>query len=1563
MSKVLDYVRSKVPDLASVDDDDLALYIADRKPEFLDDPEFQDSVAKAKVKDIVPGVKPSIAPEFKGIEHPVPTPNLEDLAPLASETASREARYKREGITPIEFGFPGPHLPRIPQQQGVIPQIGAGLGNAAIGLGEFMLQPENAAFAAMPYSAAARAALSPVIAKDIASNIIPQLKTTYQSAANKDYQTAAQEAANLALEALLAKHALGPVKEVRTLANMLRNKPAMPNVDEAAIRALRVRDAVTEPQLEKGVAPDEVTSPPEPGGVTPISEYLALKRFLPADNPMPGMVGSVTPIDRFIKRNKPEISVPGTAPEPERSLTVIEEIRQKNAQTKEQVRALFPQLSREQAAELRRLAWGKPPPQPDPAPQKPVINVSDIVKALDAGDTKKARRLAKQIETESSDVPMSIFNLEGEPNAIQKQAPDAVPVQPAPGDSGAVGEGVREAVKEPAGAKAEEAAPVGPEESNVLLDAIASDVAAGKKLTPEQIDVVGKLTPEQRQAYLDLVKQKKVTPPNETVTPPAPSPKPAPVEPEANSAQEISGAFQGIGKGITGSFYDQAFKALQAGSDTISGVKDPILQKAKPFFDQGKIKSPEDLRALAQGGFKEEPASPPPEPTAEKPAAPAGETAKGQSLSNRISESAKRRINTFAELSTLTQTHRRLLSDVVNPDAQAAYDYALEQSKRDWEDKKFKRGFERIAKYIKNQWPIKETPTFDSGKPTFDSKQTTLGPTGGAGPGTPSAAQGPDPKAQIEQLADAFKGSKAPLKDRVEALVKGSFSLGEKLTQAKDAVARALAGLKTTGEALKKTITGFDSIDDMLKAKGELSAELEKRGWRVRAFVQTVKNAIPDVRRRNAIAKWVDSGGDAATLQQGLASTQPKYRQAYQDALNLKGDDLIHAQNIQNFFQSRLQEAIDAGVLEHGIEDYLHRMYPKDSPFKQQAIAYVQSGILSQNPSLARKRIFKFDWEAEQAGYQPVQDFLPRIAEYETSLSRAIAARAFVAKLAQMKAPDGRPIIGIKGVGVPIEDPATGDRTGTIIKPLGDFKKNTDPNDAKNYRGDYINREYNALSKWKWVAEDSDGKPIFLKGDVAIHPDFKGRIDALLEPSRVRYGRYPRLGQTLLGLSSTFKNTMLDLSGFHHVQIALHAMEHRVMPWHILKDIDFENPNVEGLLRGGVTLGGEYRQSNLSEGLIGSSLSRHVPVLGPIMEAYHSYLFQSLIPRIKMTMALDALGRNRTRFAKDLASGKMKEGDLYKLTADQANAAFGEQNYIMLERSKTAQDMLRLIFLAPDFLEARGRFAGQSLTKYGTEQRVALALGAVTMYTLARIINKVLDDQYHFEPENLFNVVYKGNSYGLRTVQGDILHLIEKPVQFWMSRLNPLYGRTAMEVATGRDWFGRKRSVPEQVWDSVSNIVPIAVRSNRERSMWESTLNAFGVTARRYNDVDDAFKLAQKWKDKHGIQQRGEFIYDPDKDPLRSLKIALTRQDEAGAAKEIQRLIQSKATTMAKLNQYFERYASMPFTGSRLNDRKFITSLSEDERKTVESGRQTKQRILKLFRTARNQYYQSTRTP
>ncbi len=60
-----------------------------------------------------------------------------------------------------------------------------------------------------------------------------------------------------------------------------------------------------------------------------------------------------------VQFGKPE--VPATAPEPQRDVTVLQEIRAAGARTKEQIRELYPHLTREEAAAFRKLAWDEKP--------------------------------------------------------------------------------------------------------------------------------------------------------------------------------------------------------------------------------------------------------------------------------------------------------------------------------------------------------------------------------------------------------------------------------------------------------------------------------------------------------------------------------------------------------------------------------------------------------------------------------------------------------------------------------------------------------------------------------------------------------------------------------------------------------------------------------------------------------------------------------------------------------------------------------------------------------------------------------------------------------------------------------------------------------------------------------------------------------------------------------------------------------------------------------------------------------------------------------------------------
>lgn len=807
-------------------------------------------------------------------------------------------------------------------------------------------------------------------------------------------------------------------------------------------------------------------------------------------------------------------------------------------------------------------------------------------------------------------------------------------------------------------------------------------------------------------------------------------------------------------------------------------------------------------------------------------------------------------------------------------------------------------------------------------------------------------AEGEAPKPSLGALTDSLR---TLAEQTPESKPSEAFNLGKSYAALKDNVSSAVSGLKAAAQYMKLKLEGKPVFTDYKRALGQRHLELSESVHNAKQFAKTSEKAVPDKTTQEAISNWIDTGGDPALLAQAAKETKARYAPGYEAAQKLTPEQVTIAQNVRNYFESRLQDAIDAGILEAGIEDYIHRTYEKESPWKAGAIAELRSGVFTGQPSFAKKRVFQYDFEAEKAGYKPIKSFIKRIAAYDLSLNKAIADRKLVKSMMEIKMPDGRPMIDVAGIGV--EVPKEGATEATLIKPS---YKPTDAETPVNNRGDYKPYDYPALRKWKWVANDANGNPILVQGDVLIHPDAIPKVKALFESSSIRKNA---LGRSALAVSSTIKQTMLDLSGFHPTQITVHGWEHRSdIPFgkttakvfgRDAREIDFSDPDTRGLIKGGLVVGDTRGYELFSEGLTGSSLTRHIPGIGKVTQAMNQWLFGDYIPRLKVATGLHALERNRQRFP------KLNQEELYHLTANQMNAAFGELNYEMMGRSKTTQDFWRLALLAPDFLEARARFASQAVTKYGAEQRQALILGAAALYITARIANKLLNGEYHFEPKNAFSVIYNKKAYSLRTVQGDILHMFSEPSKFLYGRLNPVFGRTALEAVTERDYFGRKRTYSQQAKDFATTVVPISLRgllNPREQTLMESMLNAIGITERRSTSSETINDLAQKFKEDHKIRtDPGEFIYDPDKDPFRGVKQAATFGDEQDVSKAVAEALDKGDINAEQLKKHFSGYATRPFTGSKSHDTQFYNQLSDDNKLLFNEARKERKEVTAQF--------------
>ena len=656
-------------------------------------------------------------------------------------------------------------------------------------------------------------------------------------------------------------------------------------------------------------------------------------------------------------------------------------------------------------------------------------------------------------------------------------------------------------------------------------------------------------------------------------------------------------------------------------------------------------------------------------------------------------------------------------------------------------------------------------------------------------------------------------------------------------------IADAMAGVKTTAVRAWKGLVdaqqGRPQWHGTIKPIiGERQEAIGKSAQKAREFLGTAHQAFT-AREQEAIADWTDAGGNIDVLQANAAKTTDKYRQGYIDAQNMTPEMLAAAKSGQTHFDKQFAKAYEAGVVEDAMEDYIHRMYDRNSEAHKGAIAEVRSGAFETKPGLAKQRFYQYDADAEAAGLNPVKSWSKRIAAHAYSLDRAIANRRFVDGVFKMKAPDGRPMADMQGMPIPLEG-KEGDKTGSYLIPHAKNRKGVEVGD-QDYRGDFIPYDHPAFRKRKWMMKDTDGKPIFMQADMMVHPDMVQALDAVLGRSKFLEGEY---GQKAKKLSGDVKQTMLGFfSLFHPVQLGIHALEHRVNPFNLIEKVDYDNPQHAWLIRHGLEVHDHAGMMDMAEGTVGGGgFLKHIPKLGAWAGAFQDLIFKHYIPRLKMTMALHALERNKKIYGKELTAD-----EIGYLTASEANQAFGGLNYEMIGRSRTTQDVLRMSMLAPDFFEARARFVGEAFSKYGAEQRVALMLGAGAMYVTARIMNQMLNDDPHLELKNAFNIVVGKRLFGLRTIQGDLIHLVTDPGKFMFNRVNPLYVRTLVEAGTGRDYFGRERTGMQQLGDLAQTVVPIGLRgitNPTQQSLLDSLANSIGFVEKKYHTP--AEELAHK---------------------------------------------------------------------------------------------------------------------
>jgi len=391
---------------------------------------------------------------------------------------------------------------------------------------------------------------------------------------------------------------------------------------------------------------------------------------------------------------------------------------------------------------------------------------------------------------------------------------------------------------------------------------------------------------------------------------------------------------------------------------------------------------------------------------------------------------------------------------------------------------------------------------------------------------------------------------------------------------------------------------------------------------------------------------------------------------------------------------------------------------------------------------------------------------------------------------------------------------------------LKEFNEKLDKNYAWNPQ-DYIALDKQAMKGWNFITNDSSGHSVFVRSDILAHPEFaqylKDRLG--LEPSDI--AKHP-IGKALLGAGTRLKQTLLSMSPFHTVQIALRGLMTGINPFTLNgPDIldgarvdpsdPFSETKIRAMVRQGFTTGTDYKAlQEHSEGLSSGDggLLRKIPGVGPIiansLNYYNDFLFKRFIPAVKATAAEHLFDEYRNSHP-DWSIDRIA-----KAAALHSNENFGGINWKAMGRSATTQDWGRLMLLAPDWMEGELRAGARLFNKdEGGIGRRQMAIMTMSLWGIARVLNLMNTGNAHYEaPFGLATRNREGKEivYGIRTLPGDLLHAATMPVDFIKGRLSPTI-HTGEELLSGRDNYGRKLA-PTDLWaDALRSLSPIPMQS------------------------------------------------------------------------------------------------------------------------------------------------------
>lgn len=662
------------------------------------------------------------------------------------------------------------------------------------------------------------------------------------------------------------------------------------------------------------------------------------------------------------------------------------------------------------------------------------------------------------------------------------------------------------------------------------------------------------------------------------------------------------------------------------------------------------------------------------------------------------------------------------------------------------------------------------------------------------------------------------------------------------------------------------------------------------------------------------------------------------------DPSKLTDEHKALAKEIEEHFSKNLEAAQKSGALREGIDHYVTQLWGKDvqdNPAVNTLLHDAGTGRFAVNTSMARRRVLESAFEGELLGKKlAVTDPIALAAHNGNAFGRVAAARDTLDRIrgTGVRASDGRPMVALSGTGHMVEG-ENGENPAVLVNPktirsikiadkviqqmkpeeldrlIKDDKiakmKDRKGNDFYAWKPrDYLTIDHPAMRDWNYMTTTPDGTPVIMNADLKVHPEAFDYLKKQLgkDPSPLSQNG---LGRALLGAGREAKKMLLFGSPFHIVQEGLRAIMTGISPFGVDK-WDLRN---DPILRLGVenqlTLGKDYRKvEDYEEGLTsgGSKVLSKIPIVNRINRAQawmEEFLFDRYIPSLKSRAFKDLFQRYKDAYP------EWTDQKAAETAAADTNERFGGINYKRMGRSATTQDLLRVVTLAPDWLESEMRFMARTFGDEGKIARADVAKMAVGMWGVARVLNLLISGKAHNEAP--FGVALQDKNgkekvYSIRTLPVDMAHALSDPMGFMKGRFSPLV-RMGTEAITGRDQYGRK--IPETgiIQDIFKQVAPIpaqtAVKSLTgeapEVSTPDQLYKAAGGTVYPYRT--EAENLAAKLASSHS--EAGEV----DPASLRQHQFSLRLEDQ----------LRSGEITLHDLNQLVTNGQMMPEDAKKIH--------------------------------------------